>query len=108
MNLYLLLQWYVSTLTVPKSILLIINSTNANIRPWMKLTSQLLVETLSYLDYIMVYVANANCAENIVSANSSQRQSIEKCIDDKLPNKSFGININVCAACKEFIRNVPT
>ena len=102
MNLYLPLQWYVSTLTVPKSILLIINSINANIRPWLKLTSQLLVETLSHLDYVVVYVANANCTDNIVSANSSQRQLIEKCIDTKLHMNLFSINVS--AACKEFIR----
>ena len=97
-NFYLPLQWYVSTLTVPKSILLIIHSTNVSIIPLMKLTSLLLVETLTHSDHIMVYAANITCIDNIVSAKSSQRILIERCINTELQITSIGIN--VCAACK--------
>ena len=99
---YLTLQWYVSTVTIPKVILLIINSTNPNMMSLMKLTSLLLVETLSDSDYIMVYVGNVNCTDGIVSADLSHRLTIEQCI----------VNGNVTAAdnnlnystCQEFDR----
>ena len=68
----------------------------------MKLTSLLLIETFSHSDYIMVYVSNTRCTDNIVIASSSQRQLIEKCIDTKLNVLSVGINLN--AACQEFHR----
>ena len=68
----------------------------------MKLTSLLFVETLSNLDYIMVYVSNVNCTENIVKANISQRQLIGRCITTKLDVMPPGISL--CAACQEFNR----
>ena len=68
----------------------------------MKLTSLLLVETLSPSDYIMVNVANTNCTDSIKPANSSQRHLLEECIDAKLDNISVGINPK--AVCQEFYR----
>ena len=62
----------------------------------MKLTSLLLVETLSDSDYIMVNIANTSCTNGVVvPANLSQRQSIENCIATKLELKSVGINLTV-------------
>ena len=68
----------------------------------MKLTSVLLVETLSHLDHIMVYVSNVSCTGNIVSANSSQRQLIEQCVDAKLDVMVVDIIPN--ATCNELHR----
>ena len=82
--LYLTLQWYVSTVTIPKVILLIIHSTNPNMTSLMKLTSLLLIETLSDSDYIMVYVGNVSCTDGIVPAGSSQRLTIQQCIVNNL------------------------
>ena len=67
----------------------------------MKLTSLLLVETLSHSDYVMVNVSNINCTDNVVSANSSQRQLIERCIVSQ-PDASVGINLN--ATCQQINR----
>ena len=71
----------------------------------MKLTSLLLVETLSNSDYIMVYAASTNCTDKIVSATSSQRWSIEKCIETKLNVISVDISY-VSGVCQEFNRYV--
>ena len=68
----------------------------------MKLTSLLLVETLSHSDYIMVYVSNTYCTDNVVPANSSQKQLIEMCIANKLDVTSVGINLN--ALCQDINR----
>ena len=73
--------------------MLIIHSTNASMKSLMKLTSLLLIETLSYSDYIMVNVANTSCTDNVVPANSSQQLLIEMCIATKLEPKSVGINL---------------
>jgi len=63
----------------------------------MKLTSLLLVETLSNSDYIMVYVANNKiCTDTIVPASSSQRLVIEQCIANELDVTLM--DIDVCAA----------
>ena len=93
-NLYLILQWYVSTVTIPKLVLLIIHSTNGSMKSLMKLTSILLLESLSHSDYIMVYVSNVNCTENVVSANSSQRQLLEHCVHTQLDVAVVDINPN--------------
>ena len=92
------LQWYVSTIIVPKSVLLIIHLTNTKMESLMKLTSVVLVETLSDSDYIMVYVFNKKCTVDFAPANSLQRQLIEKCIL-MTDVTSEGINSN--AVCKE-------
>ena len=69
----------------------------------MKLTSLLLVETLSHSDHIMVYVTNKNCTDGIVSANSSQRLTIEKCIDTKLDVASVDY-LNMSGVCQQVNR----
>ena len=58
----------------------------------MKLTSLLLVETLSDSDYIMVNIADTNCTYGVVQASSSQRKLIELCIDTQFDVISVGIN----------------
>ena len=68
----------------------------------MKLTSLLLVETLSDSDYIMVNIANTSCTDSVVPANLLQRQLIEKCIATNL-NVTSGY-INSCAVCQEINR----
>ena len=68
----------------------------------MKLTSLLLVETLSHSDHIMVYVSNISCTDIVVPAHSSQKQLLEECIDAKIEVTLVGINPN--AACQEFYR----
>ena len=98
----LILQWYISTITIPKSVLLIIHLSNITMKSLMKLTSLLLVETLSHSDYIMVNVANTNCTDSIVPAGSSKRHLLEECIDAKLDIISVGINPK--AVCQEFYR----
>ena len=87
-------------MTIPKSVLLIIHSSMTSL---MKLTSLLLVKTLSHSDYIMVYdyVANASCTSNVVPANFQQRQTIERCIDTKQYETN---NISLSAACQKFNR----
>ena len=82
--LYLTLQWYVSTVTVPKVVLLVAHLTNTNMKSLMTLTLLLLVETLSDSDYIMVNVSDVNCTDGIVPATLSQRLIIEKCIVNNL------------------------
>ena len=82
--------------------LLIIYLTNDNMKSLMKLTSLLLIETLSHSDHIMVYASNVSCTDSVVIASSSQRVLIEKCIDAKLDVLSS--NINLCAVCQEFHR----
>ena len=106
--LYLTSQWYVSTITVRKVILLVIHLTNINMKSLMELTSLLFVETLSDSDHIKVYVANnssANCTGEIhgaaVSATISQRFMIEKCIDKNL-NATSNDTINVKCLCQNF------
>ena len=98
------LQWYISTITITKAIFLIINlnSDNMKLKLLMKLTSLLLVETLSHSDHIMVYVSNTFCIDNVVPANSSQRQLIETCIVTKFHVTS--LNITVSAAYERFKR----
>ena len=106
--LYLTSQWYVSTITVPKVILLVIHLTNINMKSLMELTSLLFVETLSDSDHIKVYLVNnssANCTGEIhgtaVSATISQRFVIEKCIDKNL-NVTSADMINVTCLCQDF------
>ena len=69
----------------------------------MKLTSHLLIETLSDSDYIMVYVSNTKCnkTDNLIPVNSSSRQLIDYCVDAELDITTV---ISLCAACKEFNR----
>ena len=69
----------------------------------MKLTSLLLVETLSDSDYIMVYVGNVNCTDGIVPATSLMRLTIERCIVNNLDVIS-SMNINVNSLCQELDR----
>ena len=69
----------------------------------MMLTSLLLVETLSDSDHIMVYVANTNCTDGIVSANSSHQLIIENCIDTKLDVTSVEY-LNVSGVCQQVNR----
>ena len=97
----LTLQWYVSTVTIPKVLLLVIYSTNPNMISLMKLTSLLLVETLSDSDYIMVYVGNVSCTDGIVSATLLIRLTIEKCIVNNLNVTSTN---NVISLCQELDR----
>ena len=69
----------------------------------MKLTSLLLVETLSDSDYIMVNIANTSCTNGVVvPANLSQRQSIENCIATNL--NVISVCINSSAVCQEINR----
>ena len=100
--LYLTLQWYVSTVTVPKVVLLILHLT-PNMKSLMTLTSLLLVETLSDLDYIMVNVSNINCTSGIVPATLSQRLIIEKCILNNV-DVTLVNDINMKTSCQEFDR----
>ena len=58
----------------------------------MKLTSLLLIETLSDSDYIMVNISNTNCTKGVVPANSLQRKLIEHCIDTQFDVTSVSIN----------------
>ena len=64
--------------------LLIIHSTNDSMKSLMKLTSLLLIETLSDSDYIMVNLSNTKCTDGVIPASSSQRQLTEYCITTKL------------------------
>ena len=115
--LYLTSQWYVSTLTLPKAVLLVIHLTNINtmMKSLMELTSLLLVETLSDSDHIKVYVIanniSANCTGEInrtCTATLSHRIMIEKCIVNNLnvrsvPNTSADmIIITVTDLCHNF------
>ena len=72
----------------------------------MKLTSLLLVETLSDSDYIMVHVYKANvyvnCTNGTVPANSSQRLTIERCIVNNLNVTSADSKVK--CLCQEFDR----
>ena len=68
----------------------------------MKLTSHLLLETLSDSDYIMVNVSDTSCTDHFIQVNSYSRQLIEHCVNDKLDNTSFGISLH--ASCQEFNR----
>ena len=65
----------------------------------MKLTSFLLVETLSDSDFIMVNISNTSCTDDVVPAGSSQRMSIEHCIDTQFDVTSVGINLSTI--CQE-------
>ena len=71
----------------------------------MKLTSLLLVETLSDSDYIMVYVGNVNCTDGIVPATLFNRLSIEKYIVNNL-NVMSADNNAVKHSCQEFDRYI--
>ena len=68
----------------------------------MKLTSLLLVETLSDSDYIMVNIDNTSCTDGVVPANLLQRHLIEKCIATNLNVTS--VCINSSAVCQEINR----
>ena len=68
----------------------------------MKLTSLLLVETLSHLDYIMVYVSNESYIRDVVLANLSQKQSIKIFITNKLD--VMPVSINLKDICQEISR----
>ena len=74
----------------------------------MKLTSLLLVETLSDSDYIMVYVGNVNCTVGIVPATLLNRIAIVKCIVNNLNVISdlevIMINVNQKQLCQDFNR----
>ena len=68
----------------------------------MKLTSLLLVETLSHSDYIMVYVSNKSYTDDVVLANPSQKQLIKMFITDKLD--VMPVSINLKDICQEISR----
>ena len=111
--LYLISQWYVSTITIPKAVLLVIHLTNIDMKSLMELTSLLLVETLSDSDHIKVYVvvneSSASCTgeiNRICTATLSHRFMIERCIVNNLNVKSNPsadmINIAVTELCHDF------
>ena len=99
---YITLQWYVSTVTVPKSVVLIMYLTKTCMESLMKLTSLLLIETLSDFDYIKVLVANASCTNTFVQATLEEKDSIANCITTKLSVIGTSADIDVYAASKEF------
>ena len=68
----------------------------------MKLTSLLLIETLSDSDYIKVYVANANCTDVFVPATLEEKDSIANCITTKLNVTYTSADIDVYAAFQEY------
>ena len=84
-------------------VLLIIHSTNVNMKLLMKLTSLLLIETLSGSDYIMVNIANTSCTDNVISAKSLEKQLIERCIAANL-DVTFVVGVNLNAFCQEINR----
>ena len=97
------MQWYVSTVTMPKSVLLIMHLTKTCMESLMKLTSLLLIETLSDYDYIKVHVADASCTNNtFVQAKVKDKDSIANCITTKLNVTLTSADIDVYAASKEF------
>ena len=98
----IIFQWFVSTVTVPKSVLLIMHLTKMCMESLMKLTSLLLIETLSDNDYIKVLVANASCADTLVPANLEEKDSIANCITTKLNVTGTSADIDVYAASQEF------
>ena len=83
---------------------LIIHSTNDSMKSLMKLTSLLLVETLSNPDYIVVNVSNKKCTDDVVPASSLQRQLTEHCITTTLDATSGGINSRTVNVCQEINR----
>ena len=99
---YITLQWYVSTVTMPKSVLLIIHLTKTCMEPLMKLTSLLLIETLSDFDYIKVVVVNASCTDTFVQAKLEEKVSIANCITTKLNVTGTSADIDMYAAFQEF------
>ena len=99
---FITLQWYVSTVTVPKSVLLIMHLTKTCMESLMKLTSLLLIETLSDYDYIKVHVANASCTNTFVQATLEEKDSIANCITTKLNITDTLADIDVYAASQEF------
>ena len=68
----------------------------------MKLTSLLLIETLSDTDYIKVHVANASCADTFVQATLEEKDSIANCVTTKLNVTGTSANIDVYTASQEF------
>ena len=68
----------------------------------MKLTSLLLVETLSHSDYIMVYVSNESYTDDVVLTSSSQKQLIKFFITNKLD--VMPVSINLKDICQEISR----
>ena len=68
----------------------------------MKLTSLLLMETLSDDDYIKVHVANASCVDTFVQAKLEEKDSLANCIATKLNVTGTSADINVYAASQEF------
>ena len=68
----------------------------------MKLTSLLLIETLSDFDCIKVLVANASCADTFVQAKLEEKDSLAKCITTKLNITGTSADIDVYAASQEF------
>ena len=99
---YITLQWYVSTVTVPKSVLVMMHLTKTCMESLMKLTSLLLIETLFDYDYIKVHVANASCADAFVQAKLEEKDSIANCITTKLNVIGTSADIDVYAASREF------
>ena len=67
----------------------------------MKLTSLLLVETLSHSDYIMIYAANEKFTENVVKVSSINQQLIARNISNL---DVTSLNITVSEKCETFIR----
>ena len=67
----------------------------------MKLTSLLLIETLSDFDYIKVHVANASCTNTFVQATLEEKELIANCITTKLNISGTSADIDVHAASQE-------
>ena len=99
---YITLQWYVSTITVPKSVLLIMHLTKTCMESLMKLTALLLIETLSDYDYIKVHVANTSCTNTFVQATLEEKDPIANCITTKFNVTGTSADIDVYAASQEF------
>ena len=69
----------------------------------MKLTSLLLIETLSDTDYIKVYVANASCTDEFAEATLEEKDAIANCITTKLNVTGISADIDyVYTASLEF------
>ena len=98
----IIFQWFVSTVTVPKSVLLIMHLTKMCMESLMKLTSLLLIETLSDNDHIKVHVANASCTDVFVKATLEEKDSIANCITTKLNVIGTSADIDVYASSEEF------
>ena len=81
--------------------MLIIHLTTANMKSLMKLTSLLIVETLSDSDYIMVYGVNDNFTNNPAKVSSLEQQLIARRISEL---NVTALKISVSDVCETFFR----